>query len=117
MLWVYILVCADGSLYTGMTVNLRRRWNEHRKKTARCKFTRRSDKHPLTMGVCWTLDGVKGDALRLERYIKELPRTEKLALVEDGTRLKEFVLRDEAEIGCTFELHEFKEEILEVTND
>ena len=29
MYWVYVLVCRDGSLYTGMTNDLRRRMGEH----------------------------------------------------------------------------------------
>ncbi len=27
--WVYMLRCADGTLYTGVTTDVLRRWNEH----------------------------------------------------------------------------------------
>lgn len=51
--WVYMLRCGDGSLYTGMTTRLEVRLRQHRDKTARCKFTRRADKHPLKLAAAW----------------------------------------------------------------
>ena len=34
MIWyVYILECRDGSLYTGMTIDIKRRFEEHQRKS------------------------------------------------------------------------------------
>lgn len=92
--WVYILVCGDGTLYTGMTNALGKRLQQHRNKTGGCKFTRRSDKHPLRLGVAWELVGVRGDALRVEHYIKALTRRVKLALLQDSASLQGLMDRD-----------------------
>lgn len=92
--WVYVLACGDGSLYTGMTTDLKKRLHQHQTKTARCKYTRRADKHPIRLGAAWRLEGVRGDALRLERYIKSLGRAEKMTLVEDSRLLPVYMAQD-----------------------
>lgn len=104
-LWVYMLVCNDGSIYTGMTTALEARVRQHQQKTARCKFTRRSDKHPLSLGAAWSFWGKKGNALSLERYIKALSRTEKRMLLEDGNTLMSFLERDSVPFPCEIVPH------------
>lgn len=100
-LWVYILECRDGTLYTGMTTDLMKRVRQHQQKTARCKFTRRSDKHPLRLGAAWRLDGLRGHALTLERYIKKLQRSEKLSLLTDPAALNVLITRDALPLPCS----------------
>jgi predicted GIY-YIG superfamily endonuclease len=56
--WVYLLRCADGSLYTGWTVDLERRIARHAARTA---------------------------ARREEARIKALPRADKVALVQSAS--------------------------------
>ncbi len=100
MLWVYVLRCGDGTLYTGMTADLTHRLHQHRSRTARCKFTRRADKHPLALAGAWPLTGTRGDALRLERYIKSLPRAVKLRLVSDPQALPGRLAADGFVLNC-----------------
>lgn len=98
--WVYMLRCGDGSLYTGMTTRLEVRLRQHRDKTARCKFTRRADKHPLKLAAAWALQGTRGDALRLERYIKGLSRAQKLNLAADAALLQHYIEQDGFPLDC-----------------
>lgn len=78
MKWiVYILECADNSLYTGITNDLERRLEEHR--TGRgAKYTKH--RRPLTMRYSEYQD-TKGAALKREAAIKSLDRSAKLALI------------------------------------
>ena len=40
MYFVYILECADGTLYTGITTDLERRLDEHNNSSKGAKYTR-----------------------------------------------------------------------------
>lgn len=73
---VYILRCADGTLYTGVTNDLARRLAMHEKGTG-AKYTRgRAPYEVLHTEVFST----RGDALRREAGIKALGKNDKLAL-------------------------------------
>ncbi len=75
---VYLLRCADGSLYAGITTDLAARVETHNAGRG-AKYTR--GRLPVT--VAWKKSRQGGtDARRLERALKSLPRAEKLALVE-----------------------------------
>jgi putative endonuclease len=78
MKWiVYILECADKSLYTGITNDLQRRLDEHR--TGRgAKYTK--TRRPLQVRYA-EYRGTKGSALKREAAIKSLKRSDKLALL------------------------------------
>lgn len=81
--WVYILRCADGSLYTGAAKGLRRRLGEHAGGRA-SRYTR--GRRPVT--VVWSRRvRTWSVALRTERQIKALRRTEKDALIRGARRL------------------------------
>lgn len=78
MKWiVYILECADKSLYTGITNDLERRLEEHN--TGRgAKYT----KHRRPVTVRYTEhQETKSAALTREATIKSLGRRDKLALI------------------------------------
>ncbi|MBR6673188.1 MAG: GIY-YIG nuclease family protein [Mailhella sp.] len=81
---VYLLTCADGTLYCGVTSDLERRLDMHNGLLAGgAKYTR--GRRPVTLTAC--ADGLtRGEALRLEARVKKKPRSEKLAalLVEGG---------------------------------
>lgn len=78
MTWyVYILECGDGSLYTGITDNLARRFAAHRAGRG-AKYTR--GRGPLTL-VWHAACTDRAEASRREAAIKRLPRTKKLALI------------------------------------
>ena len=81
MSWtVYILECADSSLYTGITRDLERRLDEHLKGKG-AKYT----KHRGPFRVVFT-EGrdTRGQALKREATIKSMRREDKLRLI--GTR-------------------------------
>lgn len=73
---LYILQCADGTLYTGITDDLQRRLEAHRIGRG-AKYTR--GRGPLTL--CYTEECEdRSHALRREIQIKKLSRQEKLML-------------------------------------
>jgi putative endonuclease len=74
---VYMLFCDNNSYYTGYTNDLARRYKAHLE--GKCKYTRSFK--PLRIAQSWSLNGEKGDALRVERYIKSLSRLKKEALL------------------------------------
>ena len=74
---VYILRCADGSLYTGITTDLERRVTVHNSGKG-AKYTRSC--LPVEP-VYWEVLPDKGSALRRELEIKKLSREGKLQLI------------------------------------
>ena len=74
---VYILSCADGFLYTGLTKDLKRRLSEHMAGAAGWTRTR------LPVELVFSLEGLNSfrAALRVESYIKTLTRERKEALI------------------------------------
>ena len=75
--YVYILHCADDTLYTGITNHLDRRLKAHNAGTA-SKYTR--VRRPVEM-VYYEEAETKGDALRRELQIKALSRSNKMKLI------------------------------------
>lgn len=75
--YVYILQCADGSLYTGWTTDIKKRFAAHSEGRG-AKWTR--GRGPFTLVYLETFEE-KGDALRREAAIKRLPREKKLQLL------------------------------------
>ena len=75
--YVYLLRCADGSLYCGWTTDPERRERQHQAGTA-SHYTRR--RRPVAM--VWSTEVAdRSAALREEWRIKQLSRAEKWALV------------------------------------
>jgi putative endonuclease len=83
--FLYILRCGDGSLYTGIALDLERRLAQHRAGRA-SRYTRA--RLPVAL-VWWREVGSWGDALREELRIKRLTRSEKEALVREGAYIQE----------------------------
>ena len=75
---LYILRCGDGTLYTGITTNVARRFDEHSSGKG-AKYTR--GRGPLEL-VYQEECGDKSAASRREWEIKALPRDEKLQLIK-----------------------------------
>lgn len=75
---VYILQCGDGTLYTGITDDLPHRLEMHRAGKG-AKYTR--GRAPLTLAYRENASSYS-DALKREYRIKQLPRPEKLKLIE-----------------------------------
>ena len=80
MWYVYMLRCADDSLYTGVAADVEKRFAAH-KSGCGAKYTR---SHPPVAIVYREMCADKGAALRREAAIKKLPRAEKLKLAEGG---------------------------------
>lgn len=80
--YVYILRCADGTLYTGITNHPERRLKAHNAGTA-SKYTRA--RRPVTMVYREDADS-KGDALRREFAIKAMTRAQKRLLFEQDEK-------------------------------
>ncbi len=75
--FVYVVRCADGTLYTGIARDVAARVKQHDAGKG-ARYTR--GRGPLTLLGKVRCDAL-GDALRLERAIKALPRDAKLTLV------------------------------------
>ena len=74
---VYLMRCADGTLYCGWTTDVRRRVGEHQAGTA-SRYTRSR----LPVALAWSKEvASRGEALREEHRIKQLTRAQKLRLV------------------------------------
>jgi putative endonuclease len=76
---VYLLQCADGSLYCGWTTDVDRRLAAHRAGTA-SRYTR--SRLPVELAAVIPVAD-RSAALREEARIKRLPRAAKLRLVTD----------------------------------
>jgi predicted GIY-YIG superfamily endonuclease len=78
---VYIVQCADATLYTGITNNLERRLNQHNAGTA-SRYTRR--RLPVVL-IYHEAQPTRSAALKRELEIKKLSRTAKQRLINQGT--------------------------------
>ena len=76
--WVYMVRCADDTLYTGITDNLERRIKAHNSGKG-AKYTR--GRGPVVL-VYQEAYADKPEALRRELTIKRMSRREKLCLLE-----------------------------------
>ena len=73
---VYLLRCADGSLYCGWTTDIERRLAEHRAGSA-SRYTRSR----LPVQLAWSAPAAsRPEAMREEARIKRLTKAEKLKL-------------------------------------
>ncbi|HYB23971.1 MAG TPA: GIY-YIG nuclease family protein [Solirubrobacteraceae bacterium] len=77
--WVYILRCADGSLYTGWSTDVNRRLDAHRAGRA-SRYT--ASRLPVELALALPMAD-RGAARREEARIKGLDRAAKLALIGD----------------------------------
>ena len=82
MYYVYILECKDGTLYTGWTVDLVQRVEQHNQGKG-AKYTR--GRSPVSLKYYETA-GTKQDACRREYEIKRLSRSDKLRLIQEGIK-------------------------------
>jgi len=75
---VYLLRCGDGSLYTGIAVDVERRMREHDVGRRGAKYLK--GRGPLRLELVREI-GDRGLASRIEYRIKRLPRIRKEALI------------------------------------
>jgi putative endonuclease len=82
---LYILKCADGTLYTGITVDLPRRVKEHNSSKLGAKYTRA--RRPVKLVYSKKFSS-RSDASKEEFRIKKLSRQEKLQMIEKSATKK-----------------------------
>ncbi len=82
--YVYMVCCANGTLYTGYTINVERRVALHNAGKGG-RYTR--SHRPVSLVATWTFNS-KGEALRAERELKRLPREQKWRLAEQVSPLE-----------------------------
>lgn len=79
--YLYILRCRDGSLYTGITTDVEKRFEAHQSGKG-AKYTR--GRGPLELVYRETC-GTHSDALKRECTVKALTRKQKIKLIEEKT--------------------------------
>ena len=81
MYYCYIVRCADGTLYTGITTDLKRRVAEHNAGTGKGKGARYTTRRRPVKLVWKERHKNRSSAQRREAQIKRLSRPEKLTLI------------------------------------
>ncbi len=76
--YVYVIECADGSLYTGYTTDVERRLDEHDAGEG-AKYTR--GRTPVSLVYTESFES-RSEAMAREYAIKRLSRTEKERLID-----------------------------------
>lgn len=79
MYYLYLLKCSDGTLYAGITVDLKRRIKEHNTSKLGAKYT--SARRPVKLVYSKKFRN-RSLASKEENRIKNLSRKEKLQLVK-----------------------------------
>lgn len=81
MWYIYMLLCRDGSLYSGITTDPARRFREHCAGTegGGAKYTKTHK--PVKIAALWQAES-RSAASKLEAHLKRLPRAEKLLLTQ-----------------------------------
>jgi len=82
--FVYILRCGDGTLYTGITRNVEKRLAEHNGSPKGAKYTR--SRRPLFLAYHESCSD-KSSALKREKAIKKMTRSQKEALLESSKQI------------------------------
>ena len=94
---LYIVRCADGTLYTGIATDVDRRVAEHESGIRGAKYLR--GKGPLQI-VFSEIVGGRAEASQLEYRVKKLNRPKKLDLIVGRTRLDDLRSPQVLEEGC-----------------
>jgi len=79
--FVYMLRCADNSLYTGITTDLERRVVEHNGDKSVTRYTRA--RQPVTLVYQENAES-RSQASKREAQLKKLPKVKKEALLQKG---------------------------------
>lgn len=78
---VYMIRCADNSLYTGVSTDVERRFQEHLNGDAKsAKYLK--GKGPLSLAFQWHI-GSRSEAQKAECQIKKLSKQQKEKIIQD----------------------------------
>lgn len=87
--YLYLVRCRDGSLYTGISTDVARRFTRHREEgTAGAKYLK--GRGPLTLVFQKKL-GSNSLALKVERRVKKLSKANKEELVRTGKSISRMI--------------------------
>ena len=85
--FLYLVRCADGSIYTGVSTDVARRLDQHRSGKG-ARYLR--GRGPLVLARKMRV-GNRGDALKVELRVKRLPHARKEKLIAGRIRLKDLL--------------------------
>ena len=86
--YIYILQCENGILYTGITTDYKRRFDEHSKVNNSKKGAKFTKSHrPEKIVALWKTNS-RSNALKLEARIKQLNKKEKSELISNNKIFK-----------------------------
>lgn len=86
MYYIYMLRCADNSIYTGITTNLQRRIEEHITKSKKCaKYTMWHT--AVKLEQAWQTE-TRVNASKLEYRIKHLKKEQKEGIIHNPEMIK-----------------------------
>ncbi|WIH84195.1 GIY-YIG nuclease family protein [Brachyspira pilosicoli] len=92
--YVYILLCEDGSYYTGVTNNLKERFIKHSKgKGAKYTKTHKA----IKFLSAWRVENIS-IALKIEYYIKKQDKKTKNMFIENKRLLKKYFLKENSKL-------------------
>jgi putative endonuclease len=77
--WVYIVRCADNTLYSGSTSQLERRMLEHNEGKG-AKYTR--GRRPVILQQAWMVEN-RSQALQLEAFLKKFSKQDKESFISE----------------------------------
>lgn len=80
MYYLYILKCADNTLYTGITTNLKRRISEHDSSKLGAKYTK--SRRPVKLVYSKKFKN-RSSASRAEIKIKLLNKSQKIQIIQN----------------------------------
>ena len=80
--YVYMLVCNDQTIYTGITIDVQKRLAEHNNGATGAKYTR--SRRPVSLAYLEELPDRSSAASR-EHQLKKLSRQQKLQLIASST--------------------------------
>ena len=78
--YLYILQCSDGTYYTGVTTNMKRRLHEHNNSNRGAKYTR--TRRPVEIVYLSEYDN-RSSAQKAEYKFKQLTRKQKEAIINE----------------------------------
>lgn len=84
MYYLYILRCADKTLYTGITTDLKRRISEHNSAKLGAKYT--LARRPVKLVFSQKFKN-RSSASKEEARIKKLKKPQKLALIKKANKI------------------------------
>lgn len=90
--YVYLIQCADHSLYTGIATDVQRRFAEHQSQGPLCARYLRGRSPLQLMYSCEVAD--RSVALKLEYRVKQLTKNEKLRLIQGELNILELMPSD-----------------------